>query len=76
MKGKIKEIVTDRGFGFIKAEDGRVFFFHRSALQGLDFKQLYLDEEVEFDVDEFSGATTPKAIRATNVRVVKGEEQK
>ncbi len=76
MKGKIKEIVTDRGFGFIKAEDGRDFFFHRSALQGLDFEQLYPDEEVEFEVEEFRGPTTPKAIRATNVKAVKGKEQK
>ena len=74
MKGKIKEIVTDRGFGFIKGEDGRDFFFHRSALQGLDFKQLSPDEEVEFEVEEFKEPTTPKAIRATNVKAVKGKE--
>jgi cold shock CspA family protein len=71
MRGKIKEIVTDRGIGHIKGEDGRDFFFHRSALQGLDFKQLHPDEQVEFEIEEFRGPTTPKAIRAMNVRAVK-----
>src|SRR5579859_4889682 len=29
--GTIKKLVSDRGFGFIAAEDGKEFFFHRSA---------------------------------------------
>ena len=33
MKGTIKRVIRERGFGFISAEDGREIFFHRSALE-------------------------------------------
>src|SRR5438445_344158 len=39
--GTIKKLVSDRGFGFIAAEDGREYFFHRTGL----------DASVNFDVD-------------------------
>ena len=40
-KGTIKKIVADRGFGFITAEDGKDYFFHRGGLQApLDFDRL------------------------------------
>ena len=76
MKGKIKRIVTDRSSGFIEGEDGRDFFFHRSKLKGLTFEKLYRGEEVEFDVDEFRGPTTPKAPIALNVRALRGKDPK
>ena len=28
--GTIKKVVADRGFGFITAEDGKDYFFHRN----------------------------------------------
>ena len=31
--GTIKKVVADRGFGFITAEDGKEYFFHRGGLQ-------------------------------------------
>src|SRR2546426_7685339 len=37
--GTIKKLVQDRGFGFIAAEDGREYFFHRTGL----------DSSVNFD---------------------------
>ncbi|HTV53499.1 MAG TPA: cold shock domain-containing protein, partial [Terriglobia bacterium] len=40
MEGTIKRLIRDRGFGFIRSEDGQEVFFHRSALQGLDFDGL------------------------------------
>jgi len=76
VKGKIKKIIADRGFGFIEAEDGRDFFFHRSSLQGLDFEKLRPGDEVEFEFDEFRGPTTPKAPVATNVKAITGKERK
>ncbi len=30
--GTIKKVVADRGFGFITAEDGKDYFFHRGGL--------------------------------------------
>jgi cold shock CspA family protein len=70
LKGKIKKIEADRGNGFIQADDGRKFFFHRSHLEGLDFGNLHPGDEVEFEFDEFRGPTTPKALVATVVRAI------
>lgn len=53
--GRIANIVTDRGFGFIRSEDGRTYFFHLSALRGLDFAQLHERQIVQFRVTEEPG---------------------
>ena len=31
IKGTIKRLVSDKGFGFILADDGTEYFFHNSA---------------------------------------------
>src|SRR5205823_383369 len=31
-KGTVKKIVSDRGFGFIAADDGKEYFFHQSGV--------------------------------------------
>jgi CspA family cold shock protein len=64
MKGKVKRIIRERGFGFISAEDGREIFFHRSALEGPDFDALEEGNSVEFNVER-----GPKGPRAVSVRV-------
>ena len=62
--GTIKKIVSDRGFGFITAEDGKDYFFHRDGLAAsLDFDRLIGGEKVEFDVE-----SSPKGARAKNVQ--------
>ena len=62
--GTIKKLVSDRGFGFLVAEDGKEYFFHRSGLDSsLDFDQLRGGERVEFDIEQ-----SPKGPRAANVR--------
>ncbi len=33
-RGRIKKMVRDRGFGFIRGDDGKEVFFHRSGLNG------------------------------------------
>jgi hypothetical protein len=39
--GTIKKVQTDRGFGFITAEDGQEYFFHRTGLDSsLNFDAL------------------------------------
>ena len=63
MKGKIKRLIKERGFGFITAEDGKEIFFHRSAVEGENFDTLEEDASVEFDLEE-----GPKGPRATNVK--------
>ena len=49
-KGTIKRLIKDRGFGFIKIEQGEDLFFHRSELQGVDYDSLGEGQEVEFEV--------------------------
>jgi CspA family cold shock protein len=66
LKGTIKRVVWEKRFGFISAEDGREVFFHRSALEGIDFDTLEEGTAVEFDVE--SG---PKGLRAMNIRTMK-----
>ena len=62
--GTIKKVVSDRGFGFITAEDTKEYFFHRGALDSsLDFDRLQGGERVEFEVE-----ASPKGPRASQVR--------
>ena len=50
--GTIKKVVADRGFGFITAEDGKEYFFHRGGLTGqLEFDRLVGGEKVTFEVE-------------------------
>ena len=62
--GTIKKVVADRGFGFITAEDGKEYFFHRSGLQApLDFDSLRGGERVSFEIEP--GPKGPRAIQVT-----------
>ena len=36
MNGTIKRLVSDKGFGFVAAEDGSEYFFHQSACAQFD----------------------------------------
>ena len=40
MNGTIKRLVSDKGFGFILADDGNEYFFHNSACTGTRFDDL------------------------------------
>ena len=60
-KGVVKRLLRDKGFGFIKAEDGKDLFFHMTALRNIRFDLLKEGDPVEFDiVKEPRG---PKAVR-------------
>jgi len=63
MIGKVKKIVSDRGFGFITAEDGRDYFFHSSGLLDLELDDLSHGDQVSFSVEPDG----PKGPRASNV---------
>ncbi len=62
--GTIKKLVIDRGFGFIAAEDGQEYFFHRSGTEA-DFDRLQGGERVSFQVE-----SSPKGPRAGRVQLV------
>jgi CspA family cold shock protein len=60
--GTIKRI-TDKGFGFIAANDGTEYFFHQSACTSTPFDSMREGEQVTFTVGQ-----GPKGPRAENVR--------
>jgi len=64
-RGRIKKMVRDRGFGFIRGEDGKEVFFHRSGLGASDYDILNEGDNVEYVVQE-----GPRGPRAENVRAV------
>jgi cold shock CspA family protein len=67
LRGRIKNVICDRGYGFIAAEDGRDYFFHINALEpGLEFDQLQPDLTVSFEVK--SGPMRGRAGAARLVR--------
>lgn len=64
MTGTVKKLVADRGFGFITAEDGAEYFFHRSGVDAsLAFEELAIGERVSFDIER-----SDKGPRAGHVR--------
>jgi CspA family cold shock protein len=61
-KGKIKRLVTDRGYGFIQTEEGKDLFFHQSQLQGVDYSSLKEGQEVEYEAGTGRGGR-PEAVK-------------
>ncbi len=64
-RGRIKRLITDRGFGFIETAQGEDLFFHCSKLRGLEFADLHENQIVEFDIAQF-----PQGLQAVNVRSI------
>lgn len=62
-RGRIKKMVRERGFGFIRGEDGKEVFFHRSGLNASDYDSLNEGDLVEYQIQE-----GPRGARAENVR--------
>jgi CspA family cold shock protein len=65
MQGTIKKVIADKGYGFIKPNDGGDdLFFHHSAVEGTTIEALSEGQAVTFD--EGRG---PKGPRAENVQI-------
>lgn len=65
MLGKVKRFNSEKGYGFIKTENGKDLFFHYSELQMDGYKTIEAGQSVEFEVVE-----TEKGLRAVNIKVV------
>jgi cold shock protein len=66
LDGTVKKLVSDRGFGFISASDGKEYFFHRNALEtSADFDRLIGGERVEFEPE-----ASPKGPQAGKVKLI------
>jgi len=53
-KGKIKKLISKKGFGFIDSHQGADIFFHHSAVAERQFDNLAVGQEVEFTLDAAS----------------------
>ncbi len=65
--GTIVRMIRDRGFGFVRVEDGSEVFFHHSAMEHGVFDTLQEGQELEFDIE-----TDPRGRgqRAMNIGIV------
>ena len=50
MRGIVLNFLKRKGYGFIRAEDGKKFFVHFSDIRGNEYRTLIEGEEVEFIV--------------------------
>jgi len=63
--GVVKFFNDQKGFGFIKREDGDDLFVHFSNISGSGYRKLVEGQTVEFEI-----AQGRKGLEATNVRPV------
>ena len=63
-QGKIKKLVSDKGFGFIEG-DRDDMFFHHSEVQGVSIEQLTEGQLVDYEIGE--GRKGPCAVQVRPV---------
>ena len=63
--GKVKWFNDTKGFGFISGNGGQDIFVHHTAIVADGYRSLKEGDSVEFDLE-----TSPKGVRALNVRKV------
>jgi CspA family cold shock protein len=60
--GTIKRLVRDRGFGFVRDDEGQELFFHRSAVRDVPFEELTEGQRVSYEEEP-----SAKGPRANNI---------
>lgn len=66
-RGPIVRLIRDRGFGFVRTEDGSEIFIHHSSLERGVFDTLQEGQELEFDIETDARG---RGQRATNVMIL------
>lgn len=65
-KGRVKWFSDEKGYGFIRPDEGgKDLFFHYSALQMEGFRTIEEKARVEYELEQ-----TPKGLQAKSVRLV------
>jgi len=67
MRGVVRSLVADKGFGFIRVLDGTEYFFHRTSYLGF-WDDLTRDAQKGQVEVEFEATKSPKGPRAENVK--------
>ncbi|HEU5315850.1 MAG TPA: cold shock domain-containing protein [Chloroflexota bacterium] len=63
MQGTIVRLVRDRGFGFIKAENGQEVFFHASGVNGATpYDNLNEGQTVTYEKEQDSRGRGERAV--------------
>lgn len=73
-RGKVKLLVTKRGYGFIAPADGDDVFFAHNAVPSHGFRKLELGQEVEFELIGGAGRSA-KGPRAKLVTIPADEPE-
>ena len=63
MKGTVKNFNKEKGFGFIRAEDGHDVFFHYSALVMDGYRTAEAGEQVEFEEEASDRGPRAKSVK-------------
>jgi cold shock protein len=58
-QGVVKWFNSEKGYGFIQADDGPDVFVHYSAIQSDGYRSLEQDQRVEFEISQ--GQKGPQA---------------
>jgi cold shock CspA family protein len=69
LKGKIKTFLPEKGYGFIKGDDSKDYFFHKVSLSNLS-DERNICEEVFVD---FEQVATPKGYQAKKIRIINSD---
>ena len=64
INGTVKRLISDKGFGFVLADDGTEYFFHQSACTGARFEELREGQALTFEKGH-----GPKGPRAENIKL-------
>ena len=64
-QGIVKWFNTERGFGFITADDGQEYSVHCSNIEGTGFRSLEENQSVSFDIED-----TKRGPKAVNVLIL------
>ncbi|MCP4195250.1 MAG: cold shock domain-containing protein [Pirellulaceae bacterium] len=62
-EGKIKKLLSDKGFGFIEG-DRDDLFFHHSEVQGMRIEELREGQTVEYEIGEGRKGPCAVSVRA------------
>ena len=51
MRGTVARMIRDRGFGFVRCDDGTEVFFHHSSLPRGVFDTIQEGQEMDFEIE-------------------------